>query len=71
MATVICDPKTEGAAALTTEEAVKLFEQAAQRYLHMSTDLFLDRLGSGYFNKHPELARRLDSVLFYLPLIRR
>jgi hypothetical protein len=71
MASVIYDPKTEGAPAFTKEEASKLFEQASQRYLKMSASEFLDRLDSGYFSKHPNLARRVDSVLFYLPLIRR
>ena len=70
MATIICDPKIEGPSALTKDEAAKLFDQVSRRYLQMSADEFLGRLDSGYFSKHPKLARRLDSVLFYLPLIR-
>ena len=57
--------------ALTNDEAARIFERMVQRYLKMSTCEFLKRLDSGYFRQHPDLDRRLDSVLFYLPLIRR
>jgi hypothetical protein len=57
--------------ALSREEASRVFESVVRRYLKMSTTDFLGRLDSGYFHGHPEMERRLDSVLFYLPLIRR
>jgi hypothetical protein len=56
---------------LTPDEAAIVFERAVRRYLKMSTTEFLSRLESGYFRERPELERRLDSVLFYLPLIKR
>ncbi len=56
---------------LTKEEATSVFEKRVRRYLKMSPDEFCNKLDSGYFNKHPRLARRLDSVLFYMPLVRR
>ena len=59
------------AQALTKEEAEQLFEKMARRYLKMSKAEFLKHLDSGFFLKHPELEHRLDSVLFYLPLIQR
>jgi hypothetical protein len=69
---IICDSaEVNGSPALTKEQAEQLFDKMAQRYLKMSTTEFLARLDSGFFNEHPELERRLDSVLFYLPLIRR
>ncbi len=56
---------------LTTEEAASVFDGVVRRYLKMSTDEFITKLNAGFFQTHPELERRLDSVLFYLPLIRR
>ena len=57
--------------ALTKDEAASAFEGVVRRYLKMSTAQFLERLDSGFFRQHPELDRRVDSVAFYLPLIRR
>lgn len=73
MATFQTTPPTgcEEVAPLTEAEAAVIFDRAARRYLKMSKDEFLSRMASGYFQEHPELERRLDSVLFYLPLIRR
>jgi hypothetical protein len=62
---------SEDVPALTPDEAAIVFERAVRRYLKMSTTEFLSRLESGYFRERPELERRLDSVLFYLPLIKR
>ncbi len=61
----------KGAQAFTKEQAAQVFEKMVQRYLKMSTPQFLKCLDAGYFSQHPELERRLDSVLFYLPLIRQ
>jgi hypothetical protein len=63
--------RSEEVSSLTVDESAMIFERTVQRYLKMSTSEFLSRLDSGYFQKHPELERRLDSVLFYLPLIKR
>lgn len=48
-----------------------MFERMTRRYLKMSAADFLARLKSGYFEEHPELNRRVSTVLFYLPLIQR
>ena len=57
--------------ALSATESAAIFEGVVRRYLKMSTAEFLSRIDYGYFQDHPELAQRLDSVLFYLPLIKR
>ncbi len=51
------------------EESKAEFERACQRYLHMSTAEFLHNMGSGYFQKHPELAHRAADVALLLPLL--
>ena len=56
---------------LTTDESAVIFERIVRRYLKMSAKEFFERLDSGFFQIHPELEHRLDSVLFYLPLIKR
>jgi hypothetical protein len=72
MATLQPPPQSsEEVAPLTANESAIVFERVTRRYLNMSTAEFLSRLDSGYFQGHPELERRLDSVLFYLPLIKR
>jgi hypothetical protein len=69
---LICEPaEIKDTGALTREQAERVFEKMVQRYLKMSTSRFLENLDSGYFNKRPELQHRLDSVLFYLPLLKR
>ena len=56
---------------LTVDESTAMFERVVRRYLKMSAQEFFKRLDSGFFQGHPELEHRLDSVLFYLPLINR
>ena len=56
---------------LTVDESAAIFEGVVRRYLKMSSGEFFKRLDSGFFREHPELEHRLDSVLFYLPLIKR
>jgi hypothetical protein len=63
--------RSEEVSSLTVDESAIIFERVVQRYLKMSTAEFLSRIDSGYFQKHPELEDRLNSVLFYLPLIKR
>jgi hypothetical protein len=62
---------SEEVAPLTADESAIIFERVVRRYLKMSTAEFLSRIDSGYFQEHPELQQRLDSALFYLPLIKR
>jgi len=62
---------SEEVAPLTESESAVIFERAVRRYLNMSSVEFLSHLDSGYFQGHPELERRLNSVLFYLPLVKR
>jgi hypothetical protein len=50
-------------------EQLAEFERACQRYLHMSTADFLQKMDSGYFLRHPELARKAADVALLLPLL--
>lgn len=46
-----------------------IFERASRRYLQMSTDEFVEKWNSGFFNEHPELAHKAAHVALLLPLL--
>jgi hypothetical protein len=45
-----------------------ILERAAQRYLQMSTEEFVEKWDSGFFKHHPELAHQAADVALLLPL---
>ena len=46
-----------------------ILERACQRYLGMSSEEFLQKWQSGYFQAHPELALKAADVALLLPLV--
>lgn len=67
MPAAVLSPNTEDCG---TQDPEDIFERACQRYLKMSTSEFLEKLDSGYFKKHLELAHKAADVALLLPLIR-
>lgn len=56
----------------STPEAIEdraIFERAARRYLQMSTEEFVEKWNSGFFEQHPELAHKAADVALLLPLV--
>jgi hypothetical protein len=59
--------KYEGTSEAMEDRAI--FERATRRYLQMSSEEFVAKWNSGFFNQHPQLAHKAADVALLLPLV--